>query len=297
MNYTQRRSFHAAAELGGFTAASRALRISQPTITAQVRELEAHYGVELFVKAGRNVALTPAGHELFALTKRIAQLEAEAKDFLHAHGGLQTGHLKLAAVGPFHATDVLVALKTQHPAIQVSVQLGNSQRTLERLFEFTADAAMIAHFDDDPRVNMVPFSQHRVIVFVHADHPWFGRKSVRLAELEGQDFILRERGSTTRLAFETALDEAGISVNPVVEIGSREAVWKAVEQGLGIGVVADFEFVPHPRLQTVEISDAEIRTSYQIAYLKERSNSRLIQILISIAKTVGNSRSANLDRP
>ncbi|NNF80141.1 MAG: LysR family transcriptional regulator [Rhizobiales bacterium] len=289
MNSTQRRSFHASAELGGFTAAAKALRISQPTITAQVRELETLYGVELFARRGRNVVLTSVGEELYEMTKRIAHLEGEAKEFLQAHGGLQAGHLNLAAVGPFHATDVLVALKTQYPEIQVSVQLGNSQRTLERLLEFTADVAMIAHFEDDPRVEMVPFSQHRVIVFVHADHPWFSRKSVRMKDLEGQDFVLREQGSTTRLAFETALGEAGITINPVVEIGSREAVWKAVEQGIGIGVVADFEFVPHPRLRTVEISDAEISTSYQIAYLKERSNSRLIQTLIRIARTVGNS--------
>ncbi len=289
MNSTQRRSFHASAELGGFTAAAKALRISQPTITAQVRELETLYGVELFARRGRNVVLTSVGEELYEITKRIAHLEGEAKEFLQAHGGLQAGHLNLAAVGPFHATDVLVALKTQYPEIQVSVQLGNSQRTLERLLEFTADVAMIAHFEDDPRVEMVPFSQHRVIVFVHADHPWFSRKSVKMKDLEGQDFVLREQGSTTRLAFETALDEAGISINPVVEIGSREAVWKAVEQGIGIGAVADFEFVPHPRLRTVEISDAEISTSYQIAYLKERSNSRLIQTLIRIARTVGNS--------
>lgn len=289
MNSTQRRSFHASAELGGFTAAAKALRISQPTITAQVRELENLYGVELFARRGRNVVLTSVGEELYEMTKRIAHLEGEAKEFLQAHGGLQAGHLNLAAVGPFHATDVLVALKTQYPEIQVSVQLGNSQRTLERLLEFTADVAMIAHFEDDPRVEMVPFSQHRVIVFVHADHPWFSRKSIKMKDLEGQDFVLREQGSTTRLAFEMALDEAGISINPVVEIGSREAVWKAVEQGIGIGAVADFEFVPHPRLRTVEISDAEISTSYQIAYLKERSNSRLIQTLIRIARTVGNS--------
>lgn len=289
MNSTQRRSFHASAELGGFTAAAKALRISQPTITAQVRELETLYGVELFARRGRNVVLTTVGEELYGMTKRIAHLEAEAKEFLQAHGGLQAGHLNLAAVGPFHATDVLVALKTPHPDIQVSVQLGNSQRTLERLLEFTADVAMIAHFEDDPRVEMVPFSQHRVIVFVHADHPWFARKSVKMHELEGQDFVLREQGSTTRHAFETALNETGISINPVVEIGSREAVWKAVEQGIGIGAVADFEFVPHPRLRTVEISDAEISTSYQIAYLKERANSRLIQTLIRIARTVGNS--------
>lgn len=287
MNDTQLRSFHAAAQLGGFSKAAKALRISQPTITSQVRELEACHGVELFARQGRNVVLTPLGTELLQITNRIFQLKADVLDLLEAHGGHQAGHLRLAAVGPFHATDVLVALKSRYPNVKVSVQLGNSQRTLERLFDFSADVAMIAHFADDPRVEMVPFSRHLVIVFVHEKHPWFKRKSIRLHELEGVDMVFREQGSTTRLAFESALDAAGIRVNPVVEIGSREAVWKAVEQGIGIGAVADFEFVPHPRLRTVRISDTEIVTNYHIAYLKERRDSPLIRTVVNIAKDVG----------
>ncbi|MGH1483870.1 MAG: LysR substrate-binding domain-containing protein [Geminicoccales bacterium] len=289
MNHTQLRSFHTAAQLGGFTAAAKALKISQPTITTQVRALEAEYGVELFVRSGRNVVLTSVGEELLEITKRVVQLETEAKECLQAHGSHQAGHLRLAAVGPFHATDVLVALKAQHPSIKVSVQLGNSQQTLQHLFDLTSDVAMIAHFEDDSRVEMVPFSRHRVVVFVHADHPLFERESVKLKDLTGEKFVLREKGSTTRLAFETALGDAGIVINPVVEIGSREAVWKAVEQGMGIGVVADFEFVPHPRLRTVKISDVEITTNYHIAYLKERRDSRMVRTLIRIARTIGNS--------
>lgn len=289
MNHTQLRSFHAAAQLGGFTAAAKALQISQPTITTQVRALEAEYGVELFVRSGRNVVLTSVGEELLEITKRVVQLETEAKECLQAHGSHQAGHLRLAAVGPFHATDVLVALKAQHPGIKVSVQLGNSQQALQHLFDLTSDVAMIAHFEDDSRVEMVPFSRHRVVVFVHADHPWFERSAVMLKDLTGEKFVLREKGSTTRLAFETALSDAGIVINPFVEIGSREAVWKAVEQGMGIGVVADFEFVPHPRLRTVKISDVEITTNYHIAYLKERRDSRMIRTLIRIARTIGNS--------
>ena len=288
MNKSQLRSFHAAAELGGFTAASRALQISQPTVTTQVRSLEEEYGVELFVRQGRIVKLTSAGEELYEITKRVVLHENEAREFLKAQSGRLTGHLRLAAVGPFHATDVLVALKTQHPDVRVSVLLGNSQLTLQRLLHYDADVAMIAHFDDDPRVTMVPFSRHRVVVFVHHGHPWFKRTAVTLAELRGQDFILREEGSTTRLAFEQALAKADININRILEIGSREAVWKAVEQGLGAGVVADFEFVPHPRLKTVEIADVEITTNYHIAYLKERSRSRLVQTLVKIARNVGN---------
>ena len=288
MNRTQLRSFHAAAELGGFTAASRALRISQPTITTQVRSLEDEYGVELFVRRGRNVQLTSVGRRLYEITKRVTLHENEAREFLEGQVGGLTGNLRLAAVGPFHATDVLVALKRQHPDIDTTVLLGNSQLTLQRLLDFDADVAMIAHFEDNPKVEMVPFSRHRVVVFVHREHRWFRRKSIRLAELQGEDIILREEGSTTRLAFEQALARAGIEVNPVVEIGSREAVWKAVEQGLGIGAVADFEFVPHPRLKTVDISDVEITTNYHIAFLKERRDSNLIKTLVEIARTVGN---------
>lgn len=295
MNWTQLRSFHAAAELGGFTAAAKALLISQPTITTQVRSLEAEYGVELFIRNGRRVQLTQVGEELYEITKRVMLHEAEARQFLQAHAGNLAGHLRLAAVGPFHATDVLVALKTQFPEIQVSVLLGNSQLTLQRLLELDADVAMIAHFEDDPKVEMVPFSRHRVVVFVYQGHPWFGRKSVTLSQLKGEDFVLREKGSTTRLAFEQALERAGITINSVVEIGSREAVWKAVEQGLGIGVVADFEFVPHPRLRTVEISDVEVTTNYHIAFLKERRGSRLIQTLVRIAQGVGNAEFERTD--
>jgi DNA-binding transcriptional LysR family regulator len=77
-----------------------------------------------------------------------------------------------------------------------------------------------------------------------------------LRELAGQPFVLRERGSTTRRAFEAAMEEQGLRVTAVFEIESREGVWKAVEQGLGIGVVADFEFVPHSNLRALEFATA-----------------------------------------
>ena len=85
------------------------------------------------------------------------------------------------------------------------------------------------------------------------------------------------------MAMERALAARNVSVRPVLEIGSREGVWKAVEQGLGIGYVADFEFVPHPRLKTVRISDAKIRTKYYLAFLTERRDARLIKAFCDVA--------------
>jgi DNA-binding transcriptional LysR family regulator len=98
-----------------------------------------------------------------------------------------------------------------------------------------------------------------------------------LRELADQPFVLRERGSTTRHAFEAAMREERLTIKPVFEIESREGVWKAVEQGLGVSVVADFEFVAHPNLHALAIKDRIIRTVYSIAYHKDRAYSPLIK--------------------
>jgi len=286
MSFTSLRTFHAVAEHRGFTSAAKALGIGQPTVTTQIKEFEAAYGVELFERSGRRVELTDAGAALFAITRRLMSLREEADELLGAHGSLHTGHLRLAAVGPFHATEILAAFKREYPSISVSVLLGNSERTLRHLLDLEADVAILAHAVEDARVHTARYREHRVIAFVNRQHPWFRRKSVTLAGLASQPLVLREQGSTTRRALERALARRGLKAEPVFEIGSREGVWKAVEQGLGVSVVADFEFVAHPNLRALEISDAEIRTEYRIVCLRDRVASPKIAAFMKVAETL-----------
>ena len=168
----------------------------------------------------------------------------------------------------------------------MSVLLGNSERTLRHLLDLEADVAILAHAVEDARVHTARYREHRVVAFVNRQHPWFRRKSVTLAGLASQPLVLREQGSTTRRALERALARRGLKAQPVFEIGSREGVWKAVEQGLGVSVVADFEFVAHPNLRALEISDAEIRTEYRIVCLRERVASPKIAAFMKVAETL-----------
>jgi len=282
MFYTQLRSFHAVAREGGFTAAARALGIGQPTVTSQVKALEDYFQVELFHRRGRRVALTDTGKTLFAVSQRLIVAEAEAKDLLNAVGGFHTGEIKVAAVGPYHVTEMLSAFNERHPGIKLAVTVGNSQESLQRLLDYRADVGVLAHVEEDPRFHAIPYSRHPVAVFVNADHPWATRRAVRIKELEGQRLVLREVGSTTRRAFEEALKAAGVTVNPVMEIGSREAIWMAVQRGIGIGVVSEIEFVPHPRLSMLEVLDAEIYTYAHVVCLAERHDSRIIRAFLGV---------------
>lgn len=274
---TQIRSFHAVARHGGYTTAAKAENVSQPTLSAQVRALEERYGIELFHRVGRGVKLSVEGQQLFALTSRMQHQMDEIDALLNAFVGLQKGKLRIAAVGPFHATDLIAAFKTRYPKVDVSVAFGNSQLSFERLIAYEADVGLIAEVNDDPRVTALPYRQHEVVVFVNESHPFYHRDSISLEELNGQSVIRREKGSTTRMAVEKVLLERNIRIDVVLDIGSREGVWKAVEQGLGIGFVADFEYIPHPRMKVVHIRDATIRTRYFIAFLGERKDARLIR--------------------
>ena len=286
MLYTQLRSFHAVANEGGFTAAARAINVGQPTITTQVKALEEYFRVELFHRRGRRVELTDLGKTLFGLSQRIMSLEAEAAGLLVAAGGFNSGTLKVGAVGPFHAIEMLSAFNERYPGIKLPIRTGNSREMLDLLLDFQIDVAVLAYVEGDDRLLAIPYSRHPVVAFVNDSHPWWERGTVSIEEFRDQPVVLREIGSTTRLAFESALAVAGITVNIVMEIGSREAVWLAVEKGVGIGVVSDIEFIPHPNLRPIAIENADIYTYAHVVCLAERKESRIIRAFLQIAEAL-----------
>lgn len=105
--------------------------------------------------------------------------------------------------------------------------------------------------------------------------------------------VLREVGSTTRRAFEMALEEANVHIDTVMEIGSREAVWMAIQSGIGIGVVSEIEFIPHPNLRMLKVSSADIFTHAHVACLDERKDTHLIRAFLKVVDELVQIRSVS----
>lgn len=286
MRLAHLRSFFAVAHHGGFTAGARALHVSQPTVTAQVRALEETYGIELFVRRGRSVALTAAGEALYAIAERIFEQEEEALALLHNTGELRAGRLRVGAVGPYHVMEMLAAFRARHPAIELAVTLGNSEQVVAGLLDRSTDVAVLAQYAHDSRLHFVPFRSHRVVIFVPAGHRFGRRRGIRIAELASEPMIVREPGSTTRKALDDALRGAGVSPPIAMEIGSREAVREAVIRGLGIAAVSEIEFVPDPRLRPVPIVDADVQTHAHVACLVERRDARVVAAFYDVVQAL-----------
>ncbi|WP_095108478.1 LysR substrate-binding domain-containing protein [Pseudomonas sp. Irchel 3E20] len=275
MSNAKLRAFLAVARHGSFSAGARALGLSQPTLTTQVQHLEHQHGVELFHRRGRRIELSDVGRQLLPIAQALEALDLEAQHLLRDSGRLDSGQLKLGAVGPFHVIEMVDGYRQRYPRIEVSIRVGNSAQVLADLKNYATDIAVLAGRHDDPALSSVLYARHAVVLFVHHEHPLARRGQVSLQELEGQPLLQREGGSTTRAVMEQALAAAGVVPRVAMEIGSREALREAVVRGMGLGTVSEAEFIADPRIRMVRLEGDPVYTETYLYCLAERRASRL----------------------
>ncbi len=228
MNLNQLRVFHAVAKGGSFT---------QPAVTIHIRELERYYGVRLFDRGGRRVKLTDAGQTLFEYAQRIFTLAEEAEHALENARSLRAGRLQILGsltVGAYYLPPVINLFKAKFPEIHVTLSVDNSQRVVERIAGLREDVGILSGPVRDERLVVRPFLEDELVILVPPGHAWSTRRGVSLHELGEQPLILREPGSATRALMEERLRQAGIHPRVSMELGSNEAIKRAVEMGMGV---------------------------------------------------------------
>ena len=283
MNIAHLRAFHAVARAGSFTVAARALHVTQPTLSAQVKTLEEYHRVQLLERGARGVRLTPLGENLYALSTRLFAIEAEAEEMLGGARELQHGRLRVGADGPHHVIPLLAAFTRRYPGLDVSLDMGNADGVLRDLRAHRIDVALVARVDDDARLHAVAYRRSPLVLFVPRDHRLARRGAVRLAELAGERLVLREAASVTRQVFQRALDESGVQPASVMRIESREAVREAVAAGLGVGVVAEAELDRDPRIKALAIRDHALGIVEHLVCLAEHRERPIVAAFMEVA--------------
>ncbi|MBA3589945.1 LysR substrate-binding domain-containing protein [Methylibium sp.] len=289
------RAFNAAARLGSMSAAARELALTQPTVSAHVAALERRFGVELFFRKGRRIELTEFGASLHETTHRMFSAEHDAVALLHQARSEYCGRLRICAVGPYNVTPLILQYRARWPRVEIAVSISDSAEIVRRVLDHQGDIGIPVQPVSDLRLHCEPYRRQALVVFGPRDHPLLAQEGgLALEDLQGQQFVLREQGSSTRRVFEDTLDRAGVAVRCAVEMGSREAVREAVAQGLGLGVVAEFAYVADPRLAVLPIRHEALYTHPHLICLKDRLSTRLIANFVSVftAERAGFNRAA-----
>src|SRR3990172_2017305 len=129
---------------------------------------------------------------------------------------------------------MVAAFKRAHPDVTMTLHVIDSREIIRGVIEGTYEVGMVGARFEEGRVHYEPFTQDELVRAVPAGHPWAGRGTVRLSELAGQSFIMRERGSGTRKVMERALGDHDVdpgSLRGVLEVTGNEAVRQALKAG------------------------------------------------------------------
>jgi aminoethylphosphonate catabolism LysR family transcriptional regulator len=274
---------------GSFTQAAQALSITQPAVTIHIRGLERYYGVRLFDRGGRRAKLTDVGQTLFEYAQRIFALAEEAEHALENAGELRAGRLRILGsltVGAYYLPPVISRFQEKFPEIQVSLSVDNSQRVVERIAGLREDVGFLSGAIRDERLVVRPFLEDELVLLIHPGHAWSSRRTVSLHELGGQSLILREPGSATRALVEERLRREGIRVRVSMELGSNEAIKRAVEMGMGISVLSGAIVRREAEaglVRVLRVREKGLTRQFQIIIHRERERSRLIAAFLEVA--------------
>lgn len=246
-NFHQLRIFHTVVRQGSFTKAAEELQISQPAVSIQVKELERSLDTTLLQRMRRGIQLTETGNSVYGYTRRIFALAEEMHASVQDIQGLRTGRLTIGSSttpGEYILPWVMGLFQKRYPGVDVLLSIGNTQSVVDRILDRELDMGMAGAEVDIKGLVSFTYVNDEIVLICSPNHELGRVVAPSLADLGQQRFIMREPGSATRDAAEEHMRDLGMRVNVVMELGSNEAVKRAVASSLGIGVVSKFSVVP-----------------------------------------------------
>ncbi|MEY3503003.1 MAG: HTH-type transcriptional activator CmpR [Pseudomonadota bacterium] len=236
----QLRIFQAVAEHNSFARAAKALHLSPPTLSLQVKQLSETVGQPLFEQIGKKIYLTAAGKILSQASQDISQRMDLLSAELASLQGMERGRLKLAILTTVKYTvpKLLGGFCAAHPGIDVAMVVGNRESLLQRLSSNQDDLYIMGQPPQHMNLVCEDFADNPLVLVAHPNHPLVGKRRIEPARLQQEPFILREPGSGTRLTMEQFFADQGFSPINRLEVGSNEAIKQTVAGGLGLAVLS-----------------------------------------------------------
>jgi len=236
----QLRAFAAVARHRSFTEAARELHLTQPAVSMQVKALEGLAGMPLVERAGREVAVTPAGAELLVHARAALRALDDARDALAALRGLSSGRVSIAVVSTakYFAPKLLARFARAHPALDLRLYVANRETVLRRLVDDEVDLAIMGTPPRHLETTAFAFAKHPLVVVAPPDHPLARGRRVPVRALDGAPFLVREPGSGTRAAMERYFRAHRVRPGRTTELESNETIKQAVMAGMGLAFLS-----------------------------------------------------------
>lgn len=254
MNLKQLETFLQIVEKGSFAAAAEVLHTTQSTVSARVKDLEHHLGVQLFDRSTHRAQLTAPGRELFEMSQQLMALMDSLRERIGS-GGALSGSLRLGVVGLVAGTwlPALVArIQERHPRLALQLEVALSRVLLERLKDGHLDLAIVAGLVDDESLHAETIGQ--------AEFAWMASPSLQLprrllapSDLRQWPILSFPQESYHVPVIKRWFRDAGVAFKPAVTCNSMDVIASLVMQGRGIALLPREHFQPELAAGRLEI--------------------------------------------
>lgn len=260
--------FNAVVRHGGFSAAARALGVTQSSVSQGIAALEADVGEALFERTGRQVRLTEAGQALHAHVPAVLRALDEARGALEAQRDVARGTLALGTsdtLATYLLPPVFRAFRERYPGVELRLDNRPSPAIAEAVAAHALDVGVVAlplptTVSGAVRaLKQVPLVPQRDVVVVPKGHALAKRSRVRVVDLEPFPLVLLDRTTAARAWLEAQFAAVGAHPRVAMEMNSVEVVKRLAALGFGVAVVPELALRPADGLVAVPLVGATQR--------------------------------------
>lgn len=278
------------AELGSLGRAAARHGLTQPAVSMRMSSLERRLGLRLLERHPSGTRLTRAGERVVVASRVVV---AEAAVLASVVEGLKAdlrSQLRVAAsltVAEYLLPAWVQAVHRERPDVSLTLEVVNSSRVLAAVAAGRVDIGFIEGVERElPGAATVTVSADRLVVVVHARHPWARRAdALDGSELAGTDLIVRERGSGTREVLDAVLAPWG-GVRSRLELGSTSALISAACRGEGPAVLSELAVLDHllaGRLVCVPTVGIDLTRLLRAVWMRSAGLAPLARTLLGVA--------------
>ena len=264
------------AELNNFTKAGEKLGYSQPTVSFQIKQLEAELGVKLFDRIGHTVSLTNEGRVALAYAQRICNMSNEMVEGAGKQYEVE-GTVRLGMADSL-CTPLIAKrfdeFRKQYPKVAIHIRTGDTIELFRLLDHNEVDIVCTL---DSPIYNTnyktVGDETVGVNLVVSKNHPLASKEIISIKEFLEQPFFSTEQGISYNRILGEELAKREREIKPVLEMGSADLLCKLVEDNLGVAYLPDYvtdAAVAKGNIVRVQVEDLHIEVKKQILYRRDK---------------------------
>jgi DNA-binding transcriptional LysR family regulator len=287
------RYFVAVGEEQHYRRASRRLRVAQPALSRQIRELEEEVGFKLFDRLPRGVKLSAAGRLFLEDARRILQAvnEATARAARVARGQSGTLRVGFPENASWHGAvpDSFRRFREQQPDAELQLQPAASLEQLDAIRSGRLDAGFVNFMPKaDPELNQLTVAHQHVELALPKRHPLAKLKKLRLRDLVDAAFVWFPRWASP--AFYDQMMEAcyrgGLKSPCIVQEGNNEAtILSLVSTGLGVGwVLGTARWRPLATVAILPVVDLKVALRLALVWRKDNTSPLLGRFIAELER-------------